>query len=238
MKTLAFAHVNGRLELLDQLSEAVDRERPDLVVFAGNAVSPGGRDREQDARTLDTMFHALGQLPSPVVLIPGEHDAPERAFLAASVSREWVERQLHAIHGAFAVVHNIATAGFGGAVTDSERETEQALRYPAWEVIYRLGFLRELEQPLLLVFHHPPAEMKAIDVVDGKHAGSPAVTELIGTWRPKVAVVAGETPGRETYGDTTVISSGRFDQGQYAVFDARSGRTVELRTLGGQPVAP
>jgi Icc-related predicted phosphoesterase len=200
-------------------------------------VSPGGRDGERDARTFDTMFRALGNLPCQVVLIPGKHDAPERAFLAASVSREWVERQLHAIHGTFAITQHIAAAGFGGAITDSERETEQALRYPAWEVLYRLGFLRELDQPLLLVFHHPPAEMKAIDVVDGKHVGSAAITELIGTWRPKVAVVAGESPGRETYGDTTVISSGRFDQGHYAVFDARSGRTVELKTLGGQPVA-
>ena len=48
-----------------------------------------------------------------------------------------------------------------------------------------------------------PAEMKAIDLVEGKHVGSTVVTELIGTWRPKVAVVAGQTPGREEYGDTT-----------------------------------
>jgi Icc-related predicted phosphoesterase len=237
MKTLAFAHLNGRLELLDQLSQAVDHERPDLVVFGGNAAGPGERDRERDARTFDATFRALGTLPCPVVLIPGEHDAPERAFLAASVSREWVERQLHAVHGAFALVQHLAAAGFGGAITEGERETERVLRYPAWEVIYRMGFLRELDQQLLLVFHHPPAEMKAIDLVEGKHVGSAAVTELIGTWRPKVAVVAGESPGRETYGDTTVVSTGRFDQGHYALFDARSGRTVELKTVGGQPVA-
>ncbi len=237
MKTLAFAHLNGNLEALDQLREAATTERPDLVVFAGNATGPGERQAERDAHTFDALFRTLADLACPAVVVPGEHDAPERAFLAASVSRQWIERQLHAIHGAFAVVHNFAAAGFGGAITEHERETEQALRYPSWEVLYRMAFLRELEQPLLLVFHHPPAEMKAIDVVDGRHVGQPAVTELIGTWRPKVAVVAGAEPGREEYGDTIVVSCGRLDQGHYAVFDARSGRTVEFKKVSGQPVA-
>ncbi len=237
MKTLAFAHLNGNLEALDQLREAAATERPDVIVFAGNATGPGDRQADRDARTFDALFRTLADLPCPAVVVPGEHDAPERAFLAASVSRLWVDRQLHAIHGAFALVHNFAAAGFGGAITEGERETEHALRYPSWEVLYRMAFLRQLEQPLLLVFHHPPAEMKAIDVVDGRHMGQPAVTELIGTWRPKVAVVAGMEPGREEYGDTIVVSCGRFDQGQYAVFDARSGRTVEFKKVGGQPVA-
>jgi Icc-related predicted phosphoesterase len=237
MKTLAFAHLNGNLDALEQLRETTAAERPDLVVFAGNATGPGERQAERDARTFDALFRTLADLPGPVVIVPGEHDAPERAFLAASVSRLWVERQLHAIHGAFAVVRNFAVAGFGGAITERERETERALRYPSWEVLYRMAFLRELEQSLLLVFHHPPAEMKAIDLVDAQHIGQPAVTELIGTWRPKVAVVAGVEPGREEYGDTIVISCGRFDQGDYAVFDARSGRTVEFKKVSGQPVA-
>ncbi len=121
-------------------------------------------------------------------------------------------------------------AGFGGRTTDNERETETALRYPGWEVTYRLGFLGQLEQNLLLVFHNPTAETGDLDLVGGERMGSQTVNELIGTWRPKFAVVAGENQGREMYGSSVVVSPGRFDQGQYAVFDTHRGGDVHLRT--------
>jgi uncharacterized protein len=238
MKALAFANLNGHLEALERLQETVLAEEPDLVVFAGNAAGLGQALSEEAATTFDAFFRALAALRCPTAIVPGEHDAPERLFLPAAVARTWTERGVHVVHGSFTFLDNLAVVGFGGLVTDNEREVERALGYPAWEMLYRMSFLSEIDQQLLMVFHHPPAKTKAADLIDGRHTGSLAITELIGTWRPKVAVVGGPTPAIEVFGDTLVISPGRFDQGDYAVFDPRSGRGFELRNARALPATP
>jgi Icc-related predicted phosphoesterase len=230
MRTLAFAHLNGEMDRLEDLGRVVQDERPELVVCAGNLLGREQPSREEMPRALHRALHTLAALPCAVAVLPGEFDAPERLVLPITTAQEWTERHLHCIHGMFMTVSDMAVAGFGGQVMTRERETETALRYPAWEVKYRTAFLSELDQPLILAAHHPPAEMRELDLVDGQHFGSPAITELIGTWRPRVAVVAGTRPGQEMYGSTVVVSPGRFDQGQYSVFDARRGRDALFHT--------
>lgn len=124
-----------------------------------------------------------------------------------------------------------AVAGFGGCITEGERETGTALDYPDWEAMYRMAFLGQLEQDLVLSLHQPPAQVHELDHVDGEHTGSQVVTELIGTWRPRVAVVAGAMQGREMSGTTVVVSPGRLDRGQYAFIDAHGSRQVTFRTI-------
>ncbi len=136
--------------------------------------------------------HTLASLPATAAFVPGEVDAPDRRYLPIAVSHDWTERQLHCIHGMFMSAHEWSVAGFGGRTTDNETETETALRYPGWEVTYRLGFLGQLEQDLLLVFYNPTAETGDLDLVGGER--------------------------------------GRFDQGQYAVFDTHRGGDVHLRS--------
>jgi Icc-related predicted phosphoesterase len=181
------------------------------------------------------VLHTLATLPCPVAVVPGEFDTPERHVLPITTAQEWTERHLHCVHGMSTSVHDLAVAGFGGQITEREREAETALRYPGWEVRYRLAFLSELDQALVLVFHHPPARMRELDLVDGRHAGSQAVTELLGTWRPRVAVVAGERPGQEGYATTVVVSPGRLDRGEYAVFDTSHGREARFGTTTPVP---
>jgi Icc-related predicted phosphoesterase len=185
MRTLAFAHLNGEMDRLEDLQRVVQEERPELVVCAGNLL---GRERpaaEEMPRVLHRALHTLAALPCAVAVVPGELDAPERLVLPITTAQEWTERHLHCIHGMFMTVGDMAVAGFGGQIMTRERETETALRYPAWEARYRTAFLSELDQALMLVAHHPPAEMRELDLVDGQHFGSPAITELIGTWRPR-----------------------------------------------------
>jgi uncharacterized protein len=214
MRTLAFAHLDGELDRLEDLERVVAEERAELVVFAGSARADH-RDADPEApRSLHRVLHVLARLPCPVAVIPGEHDWPERHVMPVLTGQEWSERHLHSVHGSFASVRTLSVAGFGGQVTERERETDAALRYPGWEVRYRLAFLADLDQDLLLVFHHPPAQVRELDLVDGNHTGSETVTELIGTWDPKVAVVAGARPGSEVYGKTLVVSPGRFAAGR------------------------
>jgi len=51
--------------------------------------------------------------------------------------------------------------------------------------------------------------------VDGEHTGSKAITELVGTWRPRVAV------GR---------------RGSHALIDTHGSRLLIFRTIAPQPV--
>jgi Icc-related predicted phosphoesterase len=233
MRILACAHLNGALDRLAELRRAVDVERPDVLVFAGSLQAPGHHDGgdEVEARTLHRALHELAAMPCEVAVVPGEWDAPERRVVSIMAGQEWAEHHLACIHGMHVARGELALAGFGGRITEREREVESALRYPGWEARYRLAFLTQLDQPLLvLVFHTPPARVRELDVVDGQPAGSEAVTELIGTWSPKVAVVAGDRPGQQLYAATVVVSPGRLDRGEYAVFDARQGRDVRFLT--------
>jgi uncharacterized protein len=226
MRILAIALVDGDLERVRELRTAVEAERPDALVCAGGIGAPAGAP---EATSLHRVVHELAALPCPVAVVPGEEDAPEHRVLPILASQEWTEHHLYCVHGMHAVVRELAIAGFGGAIVERDRETETALRDPSWEAKYRLAFLTQLDQPLLvLAFHHPPAQVRTVDLVDGVHAGSEAVTELIGTWNPRVAVVAGASPATETYADTVVVSPGRLDRGEYALVDTRGAREVRF----------
>jgi Icc-related predicted phosphoesterase len=235
MQVLACAHLDGELDRLRDLQRAVDEERPDLVVFAGSALAPGRAAEKGAAQSLHHVLHTLGDLPCHVAVVPGAHDAPEARVLPIMTGLDWTERHLHCVHGMAVPMSELAIAGFGGQVTEHEREIDEALRYPGWEVEYRMAFLSQLDQSLLLlVFHHPPANVRELEPLD-ERGGSEVVTELIGTWKPGVAVAAGPRPGRGMHGTTVVVSPGRLDRGEYAVFDARRGR--EVRFAGGASAA-
>jgi uncharacterized protein len=239
MRILACAHLNGALDRLSELRGAVEAERPDLVVFAGNLVAADrpAASPDVEARALHRAVHELAALPCPVAIVPGEHDAPERRMMPILASQEWAEHRLLCVHGMPAVMGELAVGGFGGRITEHEREVESAVRYPAWEARYRMAFLTQVDQALLvLVFHTPPARVHDLDLVHGRHTGSEAVTELIGTWSPKVAVVAGHHAARGLYAATVVVSPGRLDHGEYTVFDPRQGH--EVRFHATKPAAP
>ena len=232
MRVLACAHLDGELDRLRDLERAVEEERPELLVFAGSALAPGRAAEKGAAQSLHHVLRTLADLPCPVAIVPGEHDAPESRVLPIVTALEWTESHLHCVHGMPLPMGELAIAGFGGRVTEHEREVDQALRYPGWEVEYRMAFLSQVDQPLLLlVFHNPPAHVRDLEPLDGDRGGSEVVTELIGTWKPGVAVVAGPRPGQGMHGTTVIVSPGRLDRGEYAVFDARRGR--EVRFAGG-----
>lgn len=232
MRIVACARLDGALDRLSELRRAVEEEQAEMVVFAGSLLgSEQSEARAGDrARGLHTAMHELAALPCAVAVVPGEHDAPERRVLPVLAGREWAEHHLYCVHGMGASTGDLAVAGFGGRITGCERETESALHYPGWEAGYRTAFLAQREQaPLVMVFHTPPARVHDVDLVDGMHVGSRDVTELIGTWSPPVAVVAGDLPSRQRYAATVVVSPGRLDRGEYAVFDPR-GRDVRFRS--------
>jgi Icc-related predicted phosphoesterase len=219
VRLLAIAHIGGRLDLLDQVREIVEPERPDMIFFAGGAF---GTDSDP-VRTHAELFAFLEKFGVPSYCIPGEADGPERLYLVAALSHQSLARNVHIVHGAFssAPAHGLAVVGFGGAITDDEREHATAVRYPGWELVARLQLLRGVDQPPLMLLHHPPAEAEG---------GRQEVSEVIKTWHPRLAVCAGRQPGTQWVGDTLVVSPGRLDEGCYALAETKD-RTVRHEQL-------
>jgi hypothetical protein len=112
---------------------------------------------------------------------------------------------------------------------EATRLEDERLRYPAWEVEYRLKTIRELKDyQKVFLFTTQPAHK-------GLHgAGSRTLAELINTYEPVLAVVAGDGVAVGRLGKTLVVYPGRLDQGQYALIDFHD-LSVEARTLAEQP---
>jgi hypothetical protein len=136
---------------------------------------------------------------------------------------------LHGVHGTFAIgPSHVLFAGMGGEIVDDPdaiRVEEAGLRYPAWEVEYRLKAIRELKDyQKVFLFTTQPAHK-------GLHGGgSEVLAELINTYRPRVAVVAGDGVAEARLGKTLVVCPGRLEHGQYALIDLHD-LEVEPRTL-------
>ena len=102
---------------------------------------------------------------------------------------ELVYPHLNGVHGTFAIgPSHVLFVGMGGKIVDEPESTRlegERLRYPAWEVEYRLKTIGELKDyEKVFLFATQPAHK-------GLHAaGSETLAELINTYRPQLAVVA------------------------------------------------
>jgi len=108
------------------------------------------------------------------------------------------------------------------------RVEEALVRYPGWEVEYRLKVIPEFDAPeRIFLFTTPPAHK-------GLHEpGSEVLAELIKTYNPRLVIVAGEEPTNKELARTLIVCPGRLGHGQYAVVDLRA-RSVETATLAGR----
>ena len=172
---------------------------------------------------------SFGAANRPAFWIPGPNDAPLADFLREASNMEVVYPFLRGVHGTVALAPgSVLFAGMGGEIADDPdviRNEEAVVRYAGWEAEYRLKVVREFdEHQKVLLFSTPPAHK-------GIHqAGSETVAELINTYVPRVAIVAGEEPSEVRLGTTLVVCPGRFDQGQYAIVDYHD-LSVEAATL-------
>jgi Icc-related predicted phosphoesterase len=224
-KLLAVGAINGAVEPLEQLLGTMPELDVDVVVAVGDLTAAW-----QKADAYRAVFKAFGKAGKPTFWVPGPVDAPIGDYLRESANIETVYPFLHGVHGTFALGPGPTLfAGLGGEIVDDPdtmRVEEATLRYPGWEVEYRLKFIRELKDyPRVLLFTTPPAHK-------GLHGpGSEVLAELINTYRPRLAFVAGEHPTEELLGKTHVVCPGSIGQGHYVTVDFR-GPTVEAVALG------
>lgn len=223
-KLIAVAGIGGDVTPLERLFEELEGSDADAVAVVGDLGAAWSK-----GDTYRTIFRVLGEGDRPTYWVPGPVDAPVGEYLQEAYNMEVAFPHLRGVHGTAALAPgNVLFAGMGGEIADDPktvRAEEALLRYPGWEVEYRLKVIREFDaQNLVLLFTAVPAHK-------GLHEpGSEVLAELIKTYNPRLAIVGGEEPVQEELGRTLVVAPGRLGQGRYAVVDLHEG-SVEEATL-------
>jgi Icc-related predicted phosphoesterase len=224
-RLLCAADPRGSVEAVGALLRAAPELDVQAIALVGDLSA--GADRAAQYRS---MFRALGRAGIDTYWVPGPSDAPVEDYLREAHNIEVAFPFLHGVHGTAAFAPgSVVVAGFGGEIDDDpagHRDELDRLRYPRWEVEYRLKLLqRELgehEQPILL-FTTPPAH-KGVGA-----PGSEALAELASTHRARCVVCGGER-GSMVLGRTLIVAPGSLADGCYAIADLHA-RTAELSML-------
>lgn len=228
-RVLCAAEARGATDAVDALLHAAAEMDVQGIALVGDL--SGGEPAERPAQ-FRSLFRALGATRLDTYWVPGPSDAPVGAYLREAHNIEIAYPFLHGVHGTAAFAPGtVLVAGFGGEVVDDpsgERDEVDRLRYPRWEVEYRLKLIgRELsehEQPILLFATRPAHKGTGV-------AGSEALAEMAATLRARLVVCGGER-GTMTIGRTLVVSPGPLADGSYAIADLHS-RSAELSELSG-----
>jgi Icc-related predicted phosphoesterase len=229
-KVAATGQIRGEVDLFGRLLDALTKTDADAIALVGDLGAPWSK-----ADTYRAIFKALGEAGLPAFWVPGPTDAPLREYLSECYNLETVYPFLHGVHGTVATgAGGVLFAGIGGEIADDPkavRAEEALLRYPGWEVEYRLKVVDEFDHPQkVFLFTTQPAH-KGLG-----EPGSEVLAELIKTHRPRVAIVAGEDAAEEHLGTTLVVSPGRVDRGEYALVDLQD-RSVARAVLAEPEVA-
>lgn len=217
---LAIGDIRGEVEPLKRVFEKLPETGADAVAVIGDLGAAWSK-----ADTYRAIFRTLGEAGRPTFWVPGPIDAPLDDYLREAHNMEIAFPSLHGVHGTAAQADGqLLFAGMGGEIVDdpdAKRAEETLLRYPGWEVEYRLKIIREFkDRRLVFLFTTPPAHK-------GLHGpGSEVLAELIKTYNPRLVLVRGDGVAEERIGKSLVVSPGRLDQGEYALVDLQD-LTVE-----------
>ena len=255
MKILVLGELGGELAMLDRVMRDVGLWKPDLVLFTGDVVRGEEREKLWKARWEGTPLPAgwqdhlkaklaqeidiyrrfleeVARFRGTVRIVPGHRDAPLSAFLRVALKDAVVGSQVGLVHQSFINVgRDFVLVGFGGDITEDERETEVVNCFPGWELSPFLEILEHLPQDPILLTHYPPLA-ETIDLADGVHVGSPLLREMIDRHRPAY-VFCGHThssQGIEAIGRTVVVNPGSLALGNYAIVNTRK-ETVRFNML-------
>jgi uncharacterized protein len=213
-RIICAAAPRGSHEAVSHLLEAAEHHNAHALALVGDLSGPLYKPED-----LRAVLRALAAGGLPAFWIPGPGDAPVEHYLRESHEAELLLPSLRGVHGAAAFAPGyVLFAGMGGEISDdafAPREEIKALRYPYWEVDYRLKALRDLDEfELVLMFWTPPAH-------PGLRGGSEALAEFVETHRPRLVLCNGE-PEAKMLDATLVVMPGSLRDGHYAVVDLRT----------------
>ncbi len=209
MIILSISDFHGSVDVLGKTGKRIKEIQPDLIVFTGDIVKGSargdewlkakteGRPPNKDLKSIKAeekvdlelyfkFYEWLNSFRIPAVTIPGNMDAPAERYFKIMMEAETVHENIISVHGRhIRIGRNFVIGGFGGELTQAEKEEFFVLQYPAWEAKYHLGNLAHEEHDKILLLHTPP--VSKLDLEGGSHKGSNIVNELIKSLTPKFA---------------------------------------------------
>ena len=254
MKILAISDWHGKEKVLSELSLAVKDLTLDLVVFTGDILQwkakcsewanakkenrlpqrnlPEIREEiEKNTQLYATFYQTVKNFNLPFFAIPGNVDSPLPQYVKIGWEQMKENPHLHIVHSnLYAVNNEFAIAGFGGEITEQEKENFFVLQFPRCELELGLSFLSSLSHKRIFLSHTPP--MGVLDTDDGKHKGSGVINDLIQKFQPSWVFCghAHGARGDELIGECMVVNPGALKNGFYALVDTEK-KEVELKTI-------
>lgn len=210
-----FTDFHGNQEALRRARQTIAKEKPDLVLVAGDIVN---HDVERAKRFLAD----LAEAGSPVYFVPGNMDGVDLITWSGTDN-------VRGLHGQCETWKNVALIGLGGSPRGAFTTPIQYSEEAAAEVLER-ALANYHGANMILVSHCPPKETKADQVMFGQHIGSSSVRKFVERMKPMI-VVSGhvhEARGVDRIGPTVVVNAGPAKSGNYAIIDMNESVDVAL----------
>jgi len=254
MRILAISDWHGKEEVLPDLAGAIRNPSPDIIVFTGDILqwrakcsewaSARGENRlprrelpqikdeiQRNAHLYQTFYQAIKGFNLPFFAIPGNVDSPLSQYIQIAWETMKKDVNLHMAHSHPHILDDhLVISGFGGEITEEEREDFFVLQFPRWEVEVGLSFLSGFPHEKILLAHTPP--LGILDADDDKHKGNQVINDLIRKFRPRWLFCghAHGARGTEMVEECMVVNPGALKNGFYALVDTER-KEVELKSL-------
>ena len=247
MKIISISDFHGSVDLLDKLLIKIKSEKPDLIVFSGDLVKGGARgsewltaaaqgrtpspdkdeikdEKSSEIESYKLFYSCLDQLGVPVCVVPGNMDAPEERYFNMTnlFGREY--KNFHLVHQGVWENEGFSVMGFGGEITDKEKENYFVLQYPKMEFenfwTKFIGY--KTDKIKIFILHIPP--VSKLDLINGGHKGSNAVNQMIEKLKPDFIFCghAHDAQGHESFGGTLGINPGTLKKSNMAIVETDS----------------
>jgi Icc-related predicted phosphoesterase len=153
-------------------------------------------------------------------VIPGHLDAPEERYFLFMQQTAFQSDNIVLLHENTLKLDAYLFTGFGGEITQSEKEDYFVLQYPRQEVLFGTRRMRFLNPPRILLFYTPP--VSTLDREEGTHKGNAMVNEIIESVAPSFLFCGqASVPGVEEIGHTVVVNPGALSDGHFAVVNTK-----------------
>jgi len=212
---LGFSDFHGDKRAVENASQVVTEQKPDLVVVAGDLAN---NNRE----TALGFLNELSRPYAPLFFVPGNLDS---ATLLDSPPPD----NAYCIHGACRRFRGVTFLGLGGSVRgpfETPFEYEELTAKIALE-----SSCQGLESSkLVLVTHCPPKNTKVDRTLAGIHAGSFSVRDFIETRSPDLTICGHihEAMGVDYVGKSLVVNVGAAQQGYYGIVQFENKVRIRL----------
>jgi Icc-related predicted phosphoesterase len=194
MKILAFVDLHGSLKALKRLQKAVEREKPDVIVCAG--------DLSIFEQNIDYILHRISKFRKPVLMVHGNHEDEKTMKKSCGLFEN-----VTFIHGKAYVHDDTLFLGWGGGgFSTSDKEFEKKAK----------NFEKKMKgfEKAVMVTHAPPYNTK-IDRIIEESCGNKSIRNFISKNTKKIKVaISGhlhENAGKEDHiKETRIVNPGPF----------------------------